>query len=323
MTIEASDSTGQSNTERPNTRVLIIGATGLLGRVLLEVWDLDKVTGVGAKTLDIRDESQLSDLFLWTRPEWTVLAAAYTDVDGCEKDRQLAFQVNCLGAINVARQVARTNSKLLFVSTDYVFDGTKNAPYDTDDSVCPINVYGESKAEAEQRIREILPECCIVRTSWLFGAVGRCFPNKILDLASSENTLRVVADQVGNPTFNRDLARAIIHLVRAGATGIVHATNTGACSWYDFAREILATGGYKNVKVEAVRTEEMPRPAPRPKYSVLSIASAKRYQIEMRHWREALADYFADRLAVSDRGKAISARSAMAHSVSKNSKEGQ
>lgn len=304
-------------------RVLVIGATGLLGKVLMEEWDSDTITGVGAKHLDIRDESQVSDLFRRTRPEWTVLAAAYTDVDGCERDPKLAFQVNCIGAVHVAREVARTNSKLLFISTDYVFDGTKSAPYETDDLVCPINVYGESKAAAERRIREILPECCVVRTSWLFGAVGRCFPNKILELAETEKTLRVVADPVGNPTFNRDLARAIIQLVRSGATGIVHSTNTGACSWYDLACEILGTAGYRNIKLEAARTEEMPRPARRPNHSVLSIASLKRYQIQMRPWREALTDYFADRVTASSGREPTAAKVAMADSLSGTPKEGQ
>src|SRR3974390_3095861 len=143
--------------------VLVIGATGLLGRVLMEEWDFDSVTGVGHEDVDICDESQVSHLLRRVRPDWTVLAAAYTDVDGCELDRSKAFDVNCFAAATVAREVAKLNSKLLFVSTDYVFDGSRNSPYDTDDAVCPISVYGQAKAEAERLIRDILPECCIVR----------------------------------------------------------------------------------------------------------------------------------------------------------------
>jgi dTDP-4-dehydrorhamnose reductase len=281
-------------------RVLVIGATGLLGKVLLEEWYGDTITGVGSRDVDIRDHSQLSLLFGGCRPEWTILAAAYTDVDGCEMDPKRAHEVNCGGAMNVARAARDARSKLLFVSTDYVFDGSKNIPYEPQDAICPINVYGRSKAEAEKAIREILPSTCILRTSWLFGAVGRCFPNTILDLARSQKKLRVVADQIGSPTFNRDLARAIVKLVQADAHGTVHASNAGECSWCDFARELVRAAGFEDVAVEAVRTEDVPRPAPRPRYSVLSKASLERYGFHMRPWQETLGDYFADRLRTSN-----------------------
>jgi len=281
-------------------RVLLIGATGLLGKVLQEEWEGDAVTGVGSRDADIRDESQVRRLFERTRPESTVLAAAYADVDGCERDPQRAHDVNCAGAINVARAAHDARSKLLFLSTDYVFDGSKGAPYEPDDPVCPINVYGRSKADAEKGLREILPECCILRTSWLFGAAGKCFPNTILALAQNQKQLCVVADQIGRPTYNRDLARVIIHLVRAGAGEILHAANDGACSWFDFGCAILRAAGVSDVAVEAVRTEDVPRPARRPKYSVLSTANLEPYGLRMRHWQDTLADYFADRLKTSN-----------------------
>lgn len=280
-------------------RVLVIGATGLLGKALLEEWDGDSITGVGSREVDIRDHSQLSQLFDRCQPEWTILAAAYTDVDGCEKDPVRAHQVNCAGAMNVARAARDARSKLLFVSTDYVFDGSKSTPYEPEDAVGPINVYGCSKAEAEKGIREILPSCCILRTSWLFGAVGRCFPNTILELARGQKKLRVVADQIGCPTFNRDLARVIVQLVRANAHGTIHASNAGESSWCDFARELVRAAGFEDVAVEAVRTEDVPRPARRPKYSVLSTASLEHYGIRMRPWQATLGDYFADRLRTS------------------------
>ena len=280
-------------------RVLLIGATGLLGRVLLQEWEEDNLTGVGSRDVDIEDESQLRPLFGQCQPEWTILAAAYTDVDGCEKDPERAHQVNCAGAVNVARVARDARSKLLFVSTDYVFDGAKSTPYEPEDAVCPINVYGRSKAEAEKGIREILPSCCILRASWLFGAVGRCFPNTILELARSQKKLRVVADQIGCPTFNRDLARVIIQLVRANARGTIHASNAGECTWCDLARELLRAGGFTEVAIEAVRTEDVLRPARRPRYSVLSTARLEHYGIRMRPWRETLGDYFADCLRTS------------------------
>lgn len=281
-------------------RVLLIGATGLLGSVLKEEWEGDAVTGVGSRDADIRDESQVRRLFERARPEWTVLAAAYADVDGCERDPHRAHDVNCAGAINVARAARDSGSRLLFLSTDYVFDGSKGAPYEPEDPVCPINVYGRSKADAEKGLREILPACCILRTSWFFGAAGKCFPNTILALAQKQKSLSVVSDQIGRPTYNRDLARIIIHLVRAGAGEILHAANEGACSWFDFACAILRTAGLSDVTVEAASTEDVPRPARRPKYSVLSTRSLEPYGLRMRHWQATLADYFADRLKPSN-----------------------
>jgi dTDP-4-dehydrorhamnose reductase len=317
------DTIGKLSTNRTSMRVLVIGATGLLGKVLLQEWDENNVTGVGSRDADIQDESQLRPLFERCRPEWTILAAAYTDVDGCEKDPGRAHQVNCTGAINVARAALDARSKLLFLSTDYVFDGAKSAPYEPEDAVCPINVYGRSKADAERGILEILPSCCILRTSWLFGAVGRCFPNTILELAWGQKKLRVVADQIGCPTFNRDLARVIVQLVRADARGTIHASNPGECSWCDFARELLRAGGFAEVALEAVRTEDVPRPARRPRYSVLSNASLERYGIRMRPWRETLGDYFADRLRTSGGRQQIAPATAAAGSLRAKSGEVQ
>ncbi|HMF91678.1 MAG TPA: dTDP-4-dehydrorhamnose reductase [Candidatus Angelobacter sp.] len=276
-------------------RVLVIGATGLLGKVLLEQWDGDELTGAGSRDADVRHPEELKRLFARCRPEWTVLAAAYTDVDGCEKDPERAHQVNSIGAVNVAREARETQSKLLFLSTDYVFDGKKNTPYEPEDAIDPLNVYGRSKAEAEKQICAIVPDCCIVRTSWLFGVHGRCFPNTILELAQTRNHLNVVADQTGCPTFNRDLAGAIIQLVRANAQGIVYVTNRGACSWYEFACEILGAAGRSDVTVSSSRTEDVPRPATRPKYSVLSGAGLEKFGLRMRPWQEALRDYCAER----------------------------
>jgi len=276
-------------------RVLVIGATGLLGRVMLEQWDGDEVVGVGSSDADMRHPEQLNRLFARCQPQWTVLAAAYADVDGCERDPERAHQVNWVGAVNVARAARDAQSKLLFLSTDYVFDGKKNAPYEPEDAVNPLNVYGRSKAEAEKQIREIMPDCCIVRTSWLFGVHGKCFPNMILELAQTRKHLSVVADQTGCPTFNRDLAGAIFQLVRANAQGIVHVTNRGACSWYEFTCEILRAAGLSGVTVSPARTEDVPRPATRPRYSALSGSGLERFGVHMRPWQEALRHYCTER----------------------------
>jgi dTDP-4-dehydrorhamnose reductase len=275
-------------------RITIFGATGLLGKALVREWKDDEVTGFASADGDIRDEKQVSNLVQHARPDWIVLAAAYTDVDGCESNRDLAFDVNCRGAVNVARAAKQHGSRLLFLSTDYVFDGTKTTPYETNDPRSPSSVYGHSKAEAEVRLAEILPGCCIVRTSWLFGPGGKCFPDTILKLAETRPELEVVGDQHGSPTYSIDLARAIIQLCRQGASGIVHATNRGDCSWYEFAREIIAAAGLKTV-VRETTSDKFVRPAKRPKYSVLSPESLQKHGIAMPHWRDALKRYLLQR----------------------------
>jgi len=275
-------------------RITIFGATGLLGKALVREWKDAEVTGFASADGDIRDEKQVSNLVQHARPDWIVLAAAYTDVDGCESNRDLAFDVNCRGAVNVARAAKQHGSRLLFLSTDYVFDGTKTTPYETNDPRSPSSVYGHSKAEAEVRLAEILPGCCIVRTSWLFGPGGKCFPDTILKLAETRPELEVVGDQHGSPTYSIDLARAIIQLCRQGASGIVHATNRGDCSWYEFAREIIAAAGLKTV-VRETTSDKFVRPAKRPKYSVLSPESLQKLGIAMPHWRDALKRYLLQR----------------------------
>ncbi|HTF43605.1 MAG TPA: dTDP-4-dehydrorhamnose reductase [Terriglobales bacterium] len=275
-------------------RVTIFGATGLLGKALMNEWGQDQVSGLSSKDADIRDPDQVDYAVERTRPDWIVLSAAYTDVDGCEGNRELAFQVNCGGAGNVARAAKRQGARLLFVSTDYVFDGRNTTPYEIDAARAPRTVYGQSKAEAEVLLSEILPECCIARTSWLFGVGGKCFPGTILKLAESRPEIEVVDDQRGSPTHTLDLARAIQQLCRRGATGIVHATNRGECSWFNFAEEIIRQAGSSTI-VRPTTSAKFVRPAERPRYSVLSPASLEQYGIVMPAWQQALASYLRKR----------------------------
>jgi dTDP-4-dehydrorhamnose reductase len=275
-------------------RITIFGATGLLGKALMREWADDDVTGFGSRDGDIRDEKQVLELVQRSQPDCIILAAAYTDVDGCETNRDLAWNVNCRGAINVAQAAKQQGARLLFLSTDYVFDGTKTEPYTTVDPRAPRSVYGQSKAEAEVQLSRILPESCIVRTSWLFGTGGKCFPDTILKLGASRPQLEVVGDQHGSPTYAADLARAIIQLCRRGAKGIIHATNQGECSWYEFAQEIIANSGLQTV-VEETTSGKFVRPAERPRYSVLSAESLRKYGVAMPEWRDALQRYLAER----------------------------
>src|ERR1035438_7275916 len=220
-------------------RVTLFGASGLLGRELVHALNLDELTALSSKDADLRDRARVRDLIVDSRPNWILLSAAYTDVDGCESNRDLAFAVNCEGAVNVDEAAREAGSRLMFLSTDYVFDGSKGSPYQTGDARNPTSVYGESKARAEERLLEIVPEVCIARTSWLFGHGGKCFPATILKLAATRPEISVVNDQRGRTTFTRDLAAALTELCRASARGIVHVTNSGDCTWYEFASAIL------------------------------------------------------------------------------------
>jgi dTDP-4-dehydrorhamnose reductase len=280
-------------------RVTIFGATGLLGKALMgqtmkTEWGTDEVSGLGSQDADIRDPKQVTDAVQRTRPDWIVLAAAYTDVDGCESHRELAFDVNCGGAVHVAEAAREHGAKLLFVSTDYVFNGKNTTPYETDALRAPRSVYGQSKAEAEVLLTQLLPECCIARTSWLFGAGGKCFPDTILKLAATRPEIEVVDDQRGSPTHTIDLARAIVQLCHVGATGIVHATNRGEGTWFDFAQEVVRGAGLSTI-VHPTTSAKFVRPAERPQYSVLSPKSLEKHGIAMPAWQEALRSYLGER----------------------------
>jgi dTDP-4-dehydrorhamnose reductase len=283
-------------------RVTLFGASGLLGQELVREFSgsrpddgqikNDQLTALTSKDADLRDPQSVRDVIRHSRPDWILLSAAYTDVDGCESNRDLAFAVNCQGAVNVAQAAHEAGSRLLFVSTDYVFDGTKRSPYETTDPRNPASVYGESKARAEEQLLEILPDVCIARTSWLFGHGGKCFPATILKLASTRAEISVVNDQRGSPTFTRALASAMVQLCRTSVQGIVHVTNSGNCTWYDFASEIVRLSALPTV-VNPVTTAEFPRPAKRPAYSVLSPDSLRAHEIHMPDWQDALRRYLA------------------------------
>jgi dTDP-4-dehydrorhamnose reductase len=273
-------------------RVTLFGATGLLGQELVKELSGTQLTPLSSKDADLRDRARIREVILNSRPDWILLAAAYTDVDGCESNPDLASAVNCEGAVNVAETAHEAGSRLLFLSTDYVFDGAKRSPYETTDPRNPTSVYGQSKARAEERILEILPDVCIARTSWLFGHGGKCFPATILKLASTRPEISVVNDQRGSPTFTRDLASALVQLCRASARGIVHVTNSSNCTWYEFATEIVRASGMP-AAVKPVTTAEFPRPARRPAYSVLSPESLHAYNVHIPEWQDALRRYLA------------------------------
>ena len=284
-------------------RVLVLGARGMLGTDLLEEWQkaapADLLIPAGSAEADIRNASQVDRLIQRAKPDWVVVCAAYTDVDGCEKNRELALAVNAVGVENVARSAEIIGARVFLVSTDYVFDGNGTHPYETDDPVAPINMYGASKAAGEEALRKNCSAWCIGRTSWLFGVHGASFPEKILQAAEARPELSVVNDQIGSPTYTRDLAQAIMQLVKTDARGIVHINNEGVCSWFDFAREILAQSGRGSVPVHPITTDQSLRPARRPNYSVMSPASLHAYDIQLRSWQQALGAFLKERISLT------------------------
>lgn len=296
-------------------KILIIGANGMLGRDLVQSWmqdAQDQVLPAASRDADIRDISQVEKLVSRTRPDWIVLTAAYADVDGSERNPELAFAVNEQGTRNVARAAKEYGAKLFYVSTDYLFDGAATQPIAPEHPIAPLNIYGKSKAAGERALQETLAsgaasaqdvtrlagthlgDWCIARTSWLFGASGTSFPERILRASETRSELTVVADQFGSPTFTRDLARAIRELVRSDARGILNVTNTGSCSWFEFAKEVLLQAGRSSVRVLPISTTEAGRPANRPMYSVLSPASLRSRGINMPSWQDAVGVYLTE-----------------------------
>lgn len=274
-------------------RILIIGSNGLLGSDLLEHWTGDKLIPATSRDADIRDFEQVRRLVSSHRPDWIILAAGYTDVDGSERNPDLAFTVNRDATRNVSVLAREFGAKLCYLSTDYVFDGSSTRPYKPDDPVNPLNIYGASKAAGEKAVQEEAGPWLIARTSWLFGASRSCFPEKLLRAADSQPELKVVADQIGSPTYTKDLAGAIRRLAQADARGIVNITNSGTCSWFEFARETLLMAG-RSTRLSPIHSAETGRLARRPKYSALSPEVLTSYGILMRSWQDALQAYLAD-----------------------------
>jgi len=271
-------------------RVLVIGSNGMLGSDLMNEWESPVVIPATSRDADIRDIEQVRRLVATATPDWIILAAAYTDVDGAERNPELAFAVNRDGTTNVAIAAQEIGAKLFYLSTDYVFDGKSVRPYEPADPIHPLNVYGVSKAAGEKEVQEQTKHWIIARTSWLFGASRTCFPEKIIKASDSQSELRVVHDQIGSPTYTKDLARAIRELIDRDAHGILNITNSGSCSWFEFARQILLKAGRKT-RISPITTAEATRPARRPASSVLSSLPLASFGIQLRSWQDALDDY--------------------------------
>jgi dTDP-4-dehydrorhamnose reductase len=275
-------------------RILITGGAGMLGRdVRLAAERLGhEALALSHAELDVCDAASIKHAVVQARPQAVINCAAWTNVDGAETDYETALAINGKGAGQVAAAAGAAGAWTVQVSTDYVFDGTKREPYLESDAVAPMSGYGRSKLAGERETAERAPGAhTIVRTAWLFGSSGHCFPRTMLKLASERDQLRVVDDQVGCPTFTGHLGPALVELAtrREPPLGVLHVTASGQCSWFEFASEVIGRAGL-SCQVSPVTTAEFPRPAPRPAYSVLR---SERRAPELPDWSEGLDAFLA------------------------------
>lgn len=277
--------------------ILVVGANGMLGRDLIALLG-DRGKGVDIAEIDITSPESVLTVIGDLKPEVVINCAAYTDVDGCESNVEMAMAVNGEGVGYLAMACRDSGALLVQISTDYIFDGGKGTPYLEDDAPCPLSVYGESKLAGEMNAA-FCQEYLIVRTQWLYGLHGKNFVETMLRLGSEKDELTVVDDQIGSPTWTVDLARAIIALIDGGCRGIYHAANSEYCSWNGFAKAIFEEAGL-NVLVRPMTTTELNRPARRPLYSTLECSKLTGDTgFAPQSWRSALREYLKQRTASS------------------------
>ena len=277
-------------------RILVTGHSGLLGSELVPILASEghQVHGCSLPDHDITEVAAARKVVSECRAELVIHAAAWTAVDACETDPDRAYRVNALGTRNMVLASREVGAELAFISTDYVFDGTKPEPYIEYDPTNPTTAYGRSKWAGEQYVRYLHDRFYIVRSAWLFGAGGPCFPETILRLLREKDGVDVVTDQIGNPTWTGDLSRAIALIVNSGLYGTYHAVNSGPTSWHEFAREVAHTFGYPSGVVRRTTSDRFVRPAPRPANSSLrNFVLEESLGLRMRPWQETLPEYLA------------------------------
>lgn len=277
-------------------KLLVAGAAGMLGRdVMLAAGNAGhEVVGYGRAELDVADPESVGRRLELERPDVVINCAAWTDVDGAEEAEEEAFAVNGAGAGNVAAAAAEVGAAVVYISSDYVFDGAKGAPYVESDQPAPLSAYGRTKLAGEEATAAANKRHFIVRSAWLFGIGGGNFVETMLRLASIQNEVLVVRDQVGSPTYTWHLAYGIVRLIEGIEYGIHHMAAEGQCSWYEFAREIFEQAKV-DCKVLSGTTDMLGRPAPRPAFSALT--SQRKHAIRLPSWQDGLAGYLAQRQA--------------------------
>ncbi|MCE5264725.1 MAG: dTDP-4-dehydrorhamnose reductase [Deltaproteobacteria bacterium] len=274
-------------------KILVLGYKGMLGSdLMLRLASAHDVTGKDVDDFDITVEDDCRRVVDECSPDVVINAAAYTNVDGCEAERDRCFLVNATGVKNIALACRGRGTLIVHFSTDYVFDGQKPAPYTEADEPAPLNVYGASKREGERFLQALSDRWLLIRTAWLYGRSGKNFVKTILEKGAELKTLDVVDDQIGSPTYSWDLSAGVKLLVEGRHEGLFHLTNRGRCSWYEFACRILQYAGMNDVTVRPIRTGDLARPAMRPAWSVLSSRKfSEATGKTMRFWQIALQEY--------------------------------
>lgn len=278
-------------------RILITGANGQLGTALQRALAEHTVIPIDLPEVDVADRAAVSAALAGARPELVIHCAAYTDVDGCARDPQLAHRVNTLGAQNVALACQAAGIPLAHISTNEVFAGDDPGGYEEWRPLAPRNAYGRSKAAAEVAIGQLLNHYYIIRTAWLYAPGGRNFVHAILRRARETGAVRVVTDEIGNPTYVADLAAAIARLVTTGQFGVYHFVNEGACSRWAFANEILRLAGLTDVANTPILSSQFTRPSSPPPFGALHNRNGAAIGITLRPWPGALADYLGQETA--------------------------
>lgn len=274
-------------------RILVTGVNGQLGYDVVK--ELNKrgyeAIGVDRENMDLTNVGEIKKVINNENPDGIIHCAAYTAVDNAEEEVNLCERVNAISVKKIALCAKDLDIPMIYISTDYVFDGTKEGLYIEDDNTCPINVYGETKLKGEEYVKSILDKYYIVRISWVFGENGNNFIDTMLRLSKDRNELNVIDDQVGSPTYTKDLAPVLVDMIESNKYGTYHVTNDGFCSWYEFAREIFNIANV-DIKVNPITTDMYPTKAKRPKNSKMSKEKLIKNDFKIpRHWKDALKDY--------------------------------
>jgi dTDP-4-dehydrorhamnose reductase len=275
--------------------ILVTGSTGQLGSELKELapaYPQYKFVFLSRTELSIDNAEEIEKAFAFIRPQYVINCAAYTAVDKAESEREQALAINAAAVGLLAKAARKVGAKLIHVSTDYVFDGNSQQPLNEEAPVAPVNFYGETKLRGEQEAQKENPESIIIRTSWVYSAYGKNFVKTMLRLMAEKESLNVVADQWGSPTYAADLAKAILHIIESGhwQPGIYHFSNDGVINWAQFAKEIGRLSN-RSCKVNFITTDQYPTPAKRPAYSVMDKTKiATSYGITIRPWKESLQE---------------------------------
>ena len=285
-------------------KILVTGSDGMLGNMLVPRLEKEngwQVTGVDIKQMDITDRSCTISVVKEIQPDLVIHAAAYTDVERAEDELDAAMAVNGHGSDNVAQACVETGSRMILISTDFVFDGRKDSPYDESDKPSPLSIYGRTKLSGEKLAAATLDRLSIVRTAWLYGPGGDHFLSKVFGFARTNSTVKVVNDETGSPTYTRDLSEALVSIIKSGKfKPLYHAAGSGHCTRFEQAEAMFEALGMKEIELIPVSTTEFPSKAARPKNSAMACEALKSEGLAMpRQWRDAVVEYSRKYLSVS------------------------